>query len=162
MISAMNGPEEQRNFKFEWSLWRRAHQAVAKRSHKATHETKHATDHPVIDHDARERRGPEPTEPGEATARASLVPTHAPKAGLLTDEQWERVRELLSKQKPGQGRPRRNDRQVLRGILWVMDTGSSWRDLPEEKFGPNSTAHGRYRKWLKEGLWQRIVEVLGR
>jgi hypothetical protein len=35
-----------------------------------------------------------------------------------------------------------------------MNTGSSWRDLPEEEFGPNSTVHGRYRKWLKEGLWR--------
>jgi transposase len=43
-----------------------------------------------------------------------------------------------------------------------MDTGSSWRDLPEEEFGPNSTLHGRYRKWLKEGLWPQIVEALGR
>jgi transposase len=54
------------------------------------------------------------------------------------------------------------DRQVLCGILWIMDSGSSWRDLPEEKFGPNSTLHGRYRKWCKEGLWPRILEVLGR
>jgi transposase len=89
-------------------------------------------------------------------------PSLAPKAGLLADAKWERVRDLLPTHKPGQGRPRRDDRQVLGAILWVMDTGSSWRDLPEEEFGPNSTAHGRYRKWCKEGLWSRIVETLGR
>jgi transposase len=83
-------------------------------------------------------------------------------AGILTDAEWESVRALLPEQKPGQGRPRRDDRQVLCGILWVMDTGASWRELPEEEFGPNSTAHGRYRKWLKEGLWSQIVEALGR
>jgi hypothetical protein len=32
---------------------------------------------------------------------------------------------------------------------------------PKEEFGPNSTVHGRYRKWCKEGLWSRIVEALG-
>jgi transposase len=88
---------------------------------------------------------------------------HYKEAGILTDAEWERIRELLlPEQKPGEGRPRRDDRQVLCAILWVLDTGASWRELPEEKFGPNSTAHGRYRKWLKEGLWPRIVEALGR
>ncbi|MBA3491414.1 MAG: transposase [Rubrobacteraceae bacterium] len=32
----------------------------------------------------------------------------------------------------GQGRPRRDDRQVLCAILWVMDTGATWRELPDE------------------------------
>ena len=99
-------------------------------------------------------------ESSEATA--TTIPTHASKAGLLADEQWERIRALLPTQEPGQGRPRRDDRQVLCGILWIMDTGSSWRDLPEEDFGPNSTVHGRYRKWCEEGLWSRIMEALGR
>jgi hypothetical protein len=158
----MLGPEEQREFRLGWSIFRRAHHAVAKRSHEATHRAKHAPyeHHATYYHDARGGREPEPAEPGEASA--PTIPTQAPKAGLLADEQWERVRVLLPRQEPGQGRPRRDDRQVLRGILWIMDTGSSWRDLPEEEFGPNSTAHGRYRKWCKEGLWSGIVEALGR
>jgi hypothetical protein len=161
LISAMMGPDNQREFRLGWSLFRRAHQAVAKRSHEATHRAKHATDHHVSEHDARSREGgPDSAEASEASAPSR--PVGAEEAGLLADEQWERVRGLLPRQKPGQGRPRRNDREVLCGILWVMDTGSSWRDLPEEEFGPNSTAHGRYRKWCKEGLWARIVEVLGR
>jgi putative transposase of IS4/5 family DUF4096 len=160
----MMGPQEQREFRLGWSVFRRAHQAVAKRSHKASRTKKHATtDHHADEHDdAARRRGgdPDPTRAGAAGVPMAL--TRAPKAGLLADEHWERVRDLLPVQKPGQGRPRRDDRQVLCAILWVMDTGSSWRDLPEEEFGPNSTAHGRYRKWCKEGLWSRIVEALGR
>lgn len=160
MIRAMMGPEEKREFRLGWSLFRRAHQAVAKRCHKATRRAKHATEHHATYHDGRRGREPELAESSEATA--ATTPTHAPKAGFLADEQWELVSPLLPRQKPGQGRPRRDDRQVLCGILWIMDTGSSWRDLPEEEFGPNSTAHGRYRKWCKEGLWSRIVEALGR
>ncbi len=161
MISAINGPEGQREFRLGWSLFRRAHQAVAKRCHKATHRAKHTADHPVTEHVGRGSRGPEPAEANEA-ATSTSTSVRAKEAALMTDTEWERVRELLPRQKPGQGRPRRDDRQVLCGILWVMDTGSSWRDLPEEDFGPNSTAHGRYRKWCKEGLWSRIVEALGR
>ena len=161
IIQAMSGPEAQREFRLGWSLFRRAHQAVAKRCHKATHRAKHATEHHVIEHDARSRGGgPDSAEADEASAPTR--PVEAKEAGLLADAEWERIRPLLPRQKPGQGRPRRNDRQVLGGILWVMDTGSSWRDLPEEEFGPNSTAHGRYRKWCKEGLWPRIAEALGR
>ena len=156
VISAMMGPEEQREFRLGWSMFRRAHQAVAKRCHKASHRTKHATTEQYP-------RGGQERDPDEASeATAATAPTYAPKAGLLCDEQWELVSSLLPGQKPGQGGPRRDDRQVLSGILWIMNTGSSWRDLPEEEFGPNSTAHGRYRKWCKEGLWSRIVEALGR
>jgi hypothetical protein len=160
VICAMMGPEEQREFRLGWSLFRRAHQAVAKRCHQAAHRAKQATEHHAIEHDPRRGCNPNLAESSEATA--ATIPTRPPKAGLLAEEQWERIRALLPRQKPGQGRPRRDDRQVLCGILWVMDTGSSWRDLPEEEFGPNSTVHGRYRKWCKEGLWSRIVEALGR
>jgi Putative transposase of IS4/5 family (DUF4096) len=154
----MVGPEEQREFRLGWSLFRRAHQAAAKRSHEATHRAKHATYHDG----GRGGRNLEPADPsGDGSARK--LSSHATEeVDLLTDAQWERVRELLPRQKPGEGRPRRDDRQVLRGILWIMESGSSWRDLPEEEFGPNSTLHGRYRKWCEAGLWPRIVEALGR
>jgi putative transposase of IS4/5 family DUF4096 len=156
----MRDPEEERGFRLGWSIFRRAHQAVAKRCHKATRRAKHASGHHATHYHA--RRGREPaslTETGEAATPTG--PSHAEEAGLLTDTEWEGISALLPKQKPGQGRPRRDDRRVLCGILWIMDTGSSWRDLPEEEFGPNSTAHGRYCKWCREGLWCRIVEALG-
>lgn len=153
MVTAMSATEGQREFQFGWSLWRRAHQAVAKRCHRVSHKAKHATADHATDNDA----------PGDrARDLAPIRSIHAAEAGILTDAEWERVRELLPEQKPGLGHPRRDDRQVLCAILWVMESGSSWYELPEEKFGPNSTAHGRYRKWLKEGLWSRIVQALGR
>jgi hypothetical protein len=155
MVTAMAGSEEQRRFRFGWSLFRRAHQALARRCHKQSHATKHAS---------RRATSREPETPSATTGATLASPTaRSPKeAGLLTDPQWERVSPLLPKQKPGLGRPRRDDRQVLCAILWVTDTGASWSELPEEEFGPHSTAHGRYRKWLKEGLWSRIVQALGR
>jgi transposase len=79
---------------------------------------------------------------------------------LLTDSEWERLRPLLAPQKPPTGRPRHDHRRVLAGILWVIGSDSSWRELPQEEFGPWRTVYSRYRKWRKEGLWQRIAEVL--
>lgn len=154
MVCAMAAPEEQRNFKLGWS---RSGDAPTRPSPvgatgRATKRSMPASLMLVV--------GSE-TTPGAYRRRPWPVPTKRP-VFSPTDQQWERVSELFPEQKPGLGRPRRDDRQVLGGILWVMDTGASWRELPEEEFGPNSTAHGRYRKWLKEGLWSRIVEALGR
>jgi Putative transposase of IS4/5 family (DUF4096) len=116
MVLAMAGPEEQREFKFGWSLFRRAHQAIARRCHKKGHEAKHAGRHAAP-------REPDPAPSG--TMPASPTARSQEEGGLLTDAEFERVRELLPVQEPGHGRPRRDDRQVLGAILWVMDTGAS-------------------------------------
>jgi len=77
----------------------------------------------------------------------------------LTDLHWEQLRPLLPPQKPQTGRPAVDHRLVLEGMLWVVRTGSSWRELPE-RFGPWSTVSSRYQRWCKEGLWTRILQVL--
>jgi transposase len=48
---------------------------------------------------------------------------------------------------------------MLVGILWVMRTGSAWRDLPEA-YGPWATVHSRYQRWRRGGVWQGILEIL--
>ncbi len=63
-------------------------------------------------------------------------------------------------QRGGVGRPRNDHRVVLGGMLWVARTGSSWREMPEE-FGKWETAYRRHELWVKQGLWQRILRVLG-
>ena len=57
-------------------------------------------------------------------------------------------------------RPRHDHRMILSGILWVLRTRSSWRDLPLE-FGKWETAYKRYRLWQDTGLWQRLLALLG-
>lgn len=152
VILAMARPKQEREFRLGWSLWRRAHQAVAKRSHAATRKAKR---------DPLQERVPDLASPVPAitTTKSFSTPMVTP---LLTDEKWECVRLLMPSQKPPTGRPRRDHRQVLAGMLWVLGTGSSWRDLPEEEFGPWRTVYGRYRQWREEGLWQRIMEALRR
>jgi transposase len=65
----------------------------------------------------------------------------------------------LPPQKPQTGRPAIDHRLMVEGMLWVVRTGSSWRELPE-RFGPWSTVSSRYQRWWKEGLWARILQVL--
>ena len=152
MIVAMAKPKQEREFRLGWSLWRRAHQAVAKRSHAATRKAKRDR--------LQEERVPDLASPAPTITTTKSFST--PMVSPLTDQKWECVRLLMPSQKPPTGRPRRDHRQVLAGMVWVLGTGSSWRDLPEEEFGPWRTVYGRYREWREEGLWQRIVEALRR
>jgi transposase len=87
------------------------------------------------------------------------MPFAAPKSTRLTDAQWARIEALLPRN-GGRGRPWRDHRKVVEGMLWIHASGASWRDLPEEEFGPWQTVYDRYNRWRKEGLWQQIAEVL--
>ena len=77
----------------------------------------------------------------------------------LTDRQWERLRPLLPPPPSGRGRPRRDDRTVVEGILWRLKTGAPWRDLPE-RFGPWRTVYSRFRRWQRAGVWDRVLAAL--
>ena len=68
---------------------------------------------------------------------------------------------MLPPQKPGTGRPGKDHRTVINGILWILRTGSPWRDLPE-RFGPWATVASRFYRWRKQGLWERLVAAVQR
>jgi transposase len=77
----------------------------------------------------------------------------------LTDEQWERLRPLLPPQKPRTGRPARDHRQIVNGILWIIRTGAPWRDLPE-RYGSWRTVASRFYRWRKAGVWERLFAAV--
>jgi transposase len=79
----------------------------------------------------------------------------------LTDAEWERIAPLLPPQKPPTGRPRHDHRTVLNGILAVVGTELSWREMPQE-YGNRYRAYKRYRLWKDQGLWPRILAALAR
>lgn len=76
----------------------------------------------------------------------------------LSDEQWEWMADLLppNGQRGGQWT---DHRCVLNGIFWILRTGAPWRDLPE-RYGPWQTVYDRFRRWQREGLFDRILERL--
>ena len=80
----------------------------------------------------------------------------------LTDSEWNTIRVFLPLERPKKaGRPWNSHRQIINGILWVLRTGSSWTDLPEE-FGNPKTTYNRFWRWSKEGLWRQIFDTLVR
>ena len=76
----------------------------------------------------------------------------------LTDEQFALVEPLLPRPKK-MGRPPADLRAVLNAILYLVRTGCQWRLLPHD-FPPWSTVHTWYRRWRRDGTWERINEVL--
>ncbi len=136
LFQAVGESQEHQAHRLHWSRFRRQHQGRAQRFHRLR----------------RARQAP---------AVSADPPAPLPLLGVpaLTDEHWEQVRPLLPPQKPQTGRPALDHRLMVEGMLWVVRTGSSWRELPE-RFGPWSTVSSRYQRWYKEGLWARILQVL--
>jgi transposase len=77
----------------------------------------------------------------------------------LTDEQWAVVSPQLPQRTSKRGRPRRDDRDILNGILWILRTGAQWADLPE-RYPPYQTCHRRFQEWVQNGTFERILRTL--
>lgn len=77
----------------------------------------------------------------------------------LTDDQWERLAPLLPPQRPRTGRPAKDHRTVLNGILWILRTDVPWRDLPD-RYGSWQTVYSRFRRWQQAGVWEQVLVAL--
>ena len=75
----------------------------------------------------------------------------------LTDEQWIVIEPVIPVQH--MGRPRHNDRVILDAILYALEVGCRWCDLPAT-FPPKSTVHHRFQLWQKLGFFKDLLEAL--
>lgn len=73
----------------------------------------------------------------------------------MSDQAWARIEPLLPPQVTA-GRPWRDHRQVINGILWKLRTGAPWRDVPA-RYGPWKTCHERLRVWTFTGIWEKVL-----
>ena len=76
------------------------------------------------------------------------------RAIYLTEKQWKEIGPLLPKLRSS-GRPWKNNRLVIEGILWILRTGARWKDLPE-KYPSPSTCWRRLKLWEEQGVWEKI------
>jgi transposase len=80
----------------------------------------------------------------------------------LTDEQWSVIQPLIPdspRRKDGKGRPWRDSREVMNGILWILRTGACWYDMPN-RYPPYPTCHRRFQQWVRSGVFQQVLEAL--
>lgn len=88
---------------------------------------------------------------------------------LLPDELWTEIEPLLPSHpsQPKGGRPWAEDRNCLRGIVFVLRSGIGWQMLPTEAFGVSgSTCWRRFQEWTEAGIWPevhiRLLQRLGK
>lgn len=80
----------------------------------------------------------------------------------LTDEQWFIIQPLipdLPRRPDGKGRPWKDSREVMNGILWILRTGAPWHDMPE-RYPPYQTCHRRFQQWVRTGVFEQILQAL--
>lgn len=77
------------------------------------------------------------------------------RTALLSDAQWARIEPLMPSSDGSRGRPFRDHREVVEGIIYRFRTGTAWRDLPSS-FGPWQTVWKRHRRFSNDGTWDRI------
>ena len=80
----------------------------------------------------------------------------------LTDEQWSVIQPLipdLPRRPDGKGRPWKDSREVINGILWILRTGAPWYDMPD-RYPPYQTCHRRFQQWVRSGVFEKVLRAL--
>jgi transposase len=81
---------------------------------------------------------------------------------LVPDELWELIEPILPKHEPSPkgGKPRKDDRLCLTGILFVLKSGIPWEDFPQEMGCCGMTLWNRLDEWRKAGVWDQLHRLL--
>src|SRR5258708_30163927 len=53
----------------------------------------------------------------------------------------------------------RDNRMFVEGVLWIVRTGSPWRDLPEA-FGDWNSVFRRFSRWSIKGVWWLLLDAM--
>lgn len=78
----------------------------------------------------------------------------------LTDREWEIIKDFFPLRTEGTlGRPYKDIRTTINGILWIAKSGASWRDLPE-RYGKWNTVYKKFAKWQKAGIFEKMFYEL--
>ena len=73
---------------------------------------------------------------------------------VLSDAAWERMAPLIIGRPDQKGSTGRDNRMFVEGVLWIVRTGSPWRDLPEA-FGDWNSVFRRFSRWSIIDLTRR-------
>lgn len=78
---------------------------------------------------------------------------------VVDDAAWEKVAPLLAGKPTDPGATGKDNRLFLEAVLWRVRTGMPWRDLPGT-FGKWNSIFRRFRRWVKGGVFERILVCL--
>lgn len=78
---------------------------------------------------------------------------------ILSDQQWERIGQHIIGDERTRGSSGRNNRMFVEAVLWIVRTGSPWRDLPDV-FGEWNSVFRRFSRWSQKGVWWRMFAAM--
>ena len=73
---------------------------------------------------------------------------------VLRDDQWDRIKDFLPGKSSDCGVTGKDNRLFIEAVLWIIRTGSPWRDLPDD-FGHWHRVYVRYHRWSKKGFCRK-------
>jgi transposase len=73
----------------------------------------------------------------------------------FTDSQWEVIKEIVDNQR----KIKHEKRIIFNAILWILTTGSQWRNM-ESKYPPWQSVYYHYRQWKKRGVIEQVLDFL--
>lgn len=77
----------------------------------------------------------------------------------LSATQWRKIEGFLPGRSGSVGVTAKDNRNFVNGVLWVLRSGAHWKDRPPE-YGNWKSAHKRFTRWARDGIWERIFKVL--
>jgi transposase len=77
----------------------------------------------------------------------------------VTDAQWEILAPLIPEPSAYSPREPVDRREMVNGILYLLRTGCSWRQMPHDL--PNGkTVYHYFRLWTLDGTWEKAMTAL--
>ena len=77
----------------------------------------------------------------------------------LSASQWRKIEHFLPGRPGSVGVTARDNRSFVNGVLWVLRSGAHWKHMPAG-YGNWKSAHKRFTRWARAGVWERIFKVL--
>ena len=77
----------------------------------------------------------------------------------LSASQWRKIEGFLPGRAEAAGVTAKDNRTFVNGVLWILRSGAHWKHMPAG-YGNWKSAHKRFTRWAKAGIWERIFKVL--
>ena len=77
----------------------------------------------------------------------------------LTDKEWGIIEPIFTKAKKGKHLQKHSKRKLVNAVRYLNKTGCQWRMLPKD-FPNCQTVHSFYRRAVKNGLWEKMTDML--
>jgi transposase len=79
----------------------------------------------------------------------------------LSQAQWDLLAPFIPEPSPATAVETIPRREIVNGILYVLRTGCSWRQMPHDL--PNGkTVYHYFRLWKRDGTWEKAMTSLRR